>query len=83
MKDYIFQDGRASADCCIIALCNARRFYGMGSPIPETGEWESLIDVAGARFGGATKIEDVAFYLGPRFRRDPGRLYCLLGRHGG
>jgi hypothetical protein len=56
--------------CALFALCNARRFFGLGSPEPGTPRWEELVDLACCRHGAALAIETkIAPILGLRMHR--------------
>lgn len=52
------------ADCQIVAMCNALRWYGLPSPEHPSDEWEHLIDLGCARHGAVIRAEAVARHLG-------------------
>ena len=49
---WIGQDGSA---CALISLLNAAIYHDLPAPRPGTDEYEELIDLVGARHGGATQ----------------------------
>ena len=61
---YIRQ--QRDSTCAIVALLNAKRFYGLSTPLPKSSEYEKLIDMAVCRNGAAIHIDKVAGHLGLR-----------------
>jgi hypothetical protein len=52
------------ADCAIVAMCNALRWYGLPSPAHPGAEWEELVDVGCARHGPVIAEKELAKHLG-------------------
>ncbi len=66
---YIRQQRDSS--CAIVALLNAKRFYGLSTCLPGSFEYEKLIDMAACRAGAAIHIDKAAEYLGLKRTRIP------------
>jgi len=64
VTDYLLQGEDGGSCCALIALLNARRYYGEPSPEVGVAEWEALVDIIGCRYGSAIAIERAADTLG-------------------
>lgn len=60
--NYLIQ--RTGSCCFLFSLCNARRYFGLGSPEPGNNDWEGLVDAIACRHGSAIHKELVAEKLG-------------------
>lgn len=52
------------ADCQIVAMCNALRWYGLPSPAHPSSAWEELVEIGGATHGAVCCPDEVAEHLG-------------------
>ena len=59
--EYIGQEGSA---CALISLLNAAIYHNLPAPRPGTDEFEELVDLVGARHGGAICSEKALKPLG-------------------
>lgn len=80
---YYGQKRSSYADCMPRALTNACVLLGLPHIVPDTDAWESIVDFAGARYGGAVvSVEKMAVHLGLRavqvVARGIGGLHPLL-----
>jgi hypothetical protein len=66
IKSSTFElQGRKGGSCCsLLALLNARRFFGIRSPRIGSRKWEKLVDEIRCRHGGAICVDEVATTLG-------------------
>ena len=64
MRSKSFIQQRNDSLCALLALLNAKRFYGLSTPTYGDDEFEKLIDLANARHGTALCLDNVARYLG-------------------
>jgi hypothetical protein len=63
---YLRQGPDDGPTCWLFALCNAARFFNLGTPIPGSDQWDELRDVGAFIPHQQLKLDDVAEHLGLR-----------------
>lgn len=66
---YLRQGRLHGMTCWLFALCNARRYYGLPSPRPNTKRWANLCEVGGCIGGACMSPRHMARELGLKLRR--------------
>jgi hypothetical protein len=72
---WILSSDCSGGGCCVpIAMVNALEFWECPHPVPDTLDWEIMIEIASCRHGSAIGIDRTADWLGvvlsPRGERD-------------
>jgi hypothetical protein len=66
---YLRQGPDDGMTCWLFALCNAARYYGLGSPRPGSKRWRELCELGGCIAGSCIDIRRLAKELGLKLRR--------------